>query len=229
MIRAFPAASMFAEDVALFRPKMIAIGLAALTLAGCASGTQFDETGGIKAVRSSCPAVAIPVNTGDITLFNPPASRDSRAIDVVATITNLRSTCDAQGERILANATFEVQARRTNTAGARDVVLPYFATVTRGGTQIESKQLSRVALHFADGQATATATGGGSANIAAAAAALPPDVEKKVTQKRKPGDADASIDPLNDPAVRSAVLRASFELLIGFQLTNEQLAYNATR
>jgi hypothetical protein len=32
-----------------------------------------------------------------------------------------------------------------------------------------------------------------------------------------------------DPAVREAVRRASFELLVGFQLTPEQLAYNATR
>jgi hypothetical protein len=32
-----------------------------------------------------------------------------------------------------------------------------------------------------------------------------------------------------DPAVREAVRRASFELLVGFQLTQDQLAYNATR
>jgi hypothetical protein len=29
--------------------------------------------------------------------------------------------------------------------------------------------------------------------------------------------------------VRAAVQRATFELLIGFQLTEQQLAYNATR
>lgn len=208
---------------------MIAISLVALALAGCAQNMEFDETGGIKSVRSSCPAVAIPVETGNITLFNPPESRDARAIDVVASITDLRSTCTPQGDRILANATFQVQARRTDTSGARDVVLPYFATVVRAGTQIESKQLSRVALHFADGAATATATGGGVANIAASAAALPEEVERKVQRRRKPGDADAAIDPMADPAVRSAVQRASFELLLGFQLTTEQLAYNATR
>ena len=32
-----------------------------------------------------------------------------------------------------------------------------------------------------------------------------------------------------DPAIRAAVAKASFEMLIGFQLSNEQLAYNATR
>ena len=32
-----------------------------------------------------------------------------------------------------------------------------------------------------------------------------------------------------DPAGKEAVARASFELLVGFQLTSEQLQYNATR
>ena len=42
-------------------------------------------------------------------------------------------------------------------------------------------------------------------------------------------DADAAIDPMADPAVRAAVERARFELLIGFELTQDQLRYNATR
>jgi hypothetical protein len=32
-----------------------------------------------------------------------------------------------------------------------------------------------------------------------------------------------------DPAIRAAVAQASFELLVGFQLSEDQLAYNATR
>jgi len=43
------------------------------------------------------------------------------------------------------------------------------------------------------------------------------------------GEADAAVDPLADPEVREAVNRASFELLVGFQLDEAQLAYNATR
>jgi hypothetical protein len=34
---------------------------------------------------------------------------------------------------------------------------------------------------------------------------------------------------MSDPKVRTAVSRASFELLVGFQLTSEQLVYNARR
>jgi len=40
---------------------------------------------------------------------------------------------------------------------------------------------------------------------------------------------DAALDPLADPDIRAAVQKASFELLVGFQLTDEQLKYNATR
>ena len=39
----------------------------------------------------------------------------------------------------------------------------------------------------------------------------------------------AALDPMADPKIRAAVARHSFEVLVGFQLTPEQLAYNATR
>jgi hypothetical protein len=40
---------------------------------------------------------------------------------------------------------------------------------------------------------------------------------------------DAAIDPLNEPGVREAVARATFEQLVGFQLSEGQLRYNVTR
>jgi hypothetical protein len=208
---------------------VLSISLAALSLASCAKDNEFDETGGIRIIRSACPAVAIPAYTGDITLFDPPASRDARAIDVTATITNVRTNCNDTGANLQATATFDVQARRTNASGAREVVLPYFATVMRGGTQIMSKQLGRVAVRFEDGQLRASTTGTASASVSRAAATIPENIEKQINRKRKAGDADAAVDPMADPAVRSAVSQASFELLVGFQLSNEQLAYNATR
>ena len=200
-----------------------------MALAACSSSGEFDETGGIKIVRSACPAVAIPAYTGDVTLFDPPASREARAIDVVATITNLRGTCTDSGEMIQSTATFAVQARRSTAGPARDVVIPYFATVVRGGSAVVSKQVSRVAIHFNDGELRAASTGTATASVSRAAATVPAEIQQKITRKRKPTDADASIDPMADPAVRSAVQRASFELLVGFQLSEDQLAYNATR
>ena len=43
------------------------------------------------------------------------------------------------------------------------------------------------------------------------------------------GEAEAAQDPMADPAIRSAVANATFEHLVGFQLTQDQLRYNATR
>ncbi|PTQ09969.1 hypothetical protein CLG96_12520 [Sphingomonas oleivorans] len=203
--------------------------LLALPLTACATDNQFDETGGVRVTRSACPAVAIPAYTGDVTLFSIPQSRDARALDVSATITNLRSTCTETGDQLVANATFEIQARRASASGAREVILPYFATVMRGGTRIMSKQIGRVALRFEDGQLRASTGATATASISRAAATIPPEVEAKINRKRKPTDPDASIDPMADPTVRAAVQEASFELLVGFQLTNDQLAYNATR
>lgn len=212
-----------------FRAPFLATAACGLLLAGCAKDGDFDSSGGIAVTRSTCPAVAVPSNTGDITLFDPAGSTDSRAIDVVATITNVRSTCSDVGEDVVVTATFDVQARRNSGAGARDVVLPYFATVVQGGRAVVSKRVSRVSVHFNDGELRATGRGGGNANVNRAAVTLPAEMLERITRRRKAGDADAAIDPLADPEVREAVTRTSFELLLGFQLTQAQLQYNATR
>jgi hypothetical protein len=219
-----PEGSLYVPDL---KPFILVAALA--SLGACAKDNQIDASGGITVTRSSCPAVAIPAHTGDVTLFDPPASREARAIDVVASITNLRSTCDDTGAELTVNATFDVIATRANASGAREVVLPYFATVIRGGRAVVSKRLSRVAIRFEDGQTRATATAAAGAAVNRAAATLPDDIREQIVRRRKPGDTDAAIDPLSIPEVRDAVSRTSFELLIGFQLTNEQLQYNATR
>ena len=200
-----------------------------LTLGACGGREGEITNGGILAARSACPAVGIPAQTGDITLFDPPQSRDARAIDVTATITNLRTSCDESGAEVIATTTFDVQARRRDTAAARELVLPYFVTVVRGGNIVVAKRINRVAISFAPGQDRATASAQGSSVIARSAATLPEDVRKQITRKRRAGDEDAAIDPMSEPGVRAAVARASFELLVGFQLTPDQLQYNATR
>jgi hypothetical protein len=212
----------------VFKFKAALAALAALSVTGCVSEGDLFETG-ILAVRTACPTVAIPAATGDITLFNPPSSRDARAIDVVATVTNLRSTCDETGENIVTTATFEVQGQRRDATGDREVVLEYFATMVQGGTNVVSKRLGRVALRFQNGQVRASTSSQATGQVLRSAATLPEDIRKQITRNRKPGDPDAAIDPLADPNVRAAVQRASFEFLVGFQLTPEQLAYNATR
>jgi hypothetical protein len=212
----------------VFKCKAALAALLPLTLLGCTADGELTGTG-ITVTRSACPAVAIPAATGDITLFNPENSRDAAAIDVVANITHLRSTCDETGEYIVTNVTFDVQAQRRDASGAREVVLPYFATVVQGGNQVVTKSIGRVGLSFAAGQLRASTSGSASGQVLRSAATLPEDIRHQITRERKPGDADAAVDPMADPAVREAVRRASFEVLVGFQLTQEQLAYNATR
>lgn len=209
--------------------KLLPLAAVAL-LSGCAHKLgEFNEAGGINATRSTCPAVAIPAATGDITLFDPPASREARAIDVTAYMTNVRVSCAPQGTQVVAQADFDVIARRRDTAQARDVQLPYFSVIVQGGNTVVAKRVSRVGLHFDAGQAEARTRGSGGGVISLSAATIPEAVVAKINRKRKADDPDASIDPMAAPDVKAAIARASFELLVGFQLTQEQLRYNATR
>jgi hypothetical protein len=202
--------------------------LSLLALAGCAKQGDILPTG-VVAYYSACPPFAIPAPAGDITLFNPEGSRDAAAIDVVATITNLRGSCVESGDRLVTNANFEVYALRRDNRGARDVTLPYFATVVQGGTNVVSKRRGQVRIHFEDGQYRGRAANTATSLVNRAAATLPEDIRRQITRERRAGDPNAALDPLADPAVRAAVERARFELLVGFELTPEQLRYNATR
>ncbi len=213
------------------RFRLISALMLAAALAGCKSTGDLvvDQSVGVSAVRSACPGVGIPDYTGDVTQFRVPGDTTATNIDVVATMTNVRNQCNDAGEKVLASVSFDVQARRTDTHGARTVTLPYFVTVVRGGTAVIAKRVGNVTLNFADGQERASASGTGSATIDKAEATLPADIRERITRRRRAGDADAAIDPLSLPEVKAAITRATFDVLVGFQLDQNQLNYNATR
>ncbi len=97
--------------------------------------------GGITAIRSACPSVAVPTYTGDITLFDPPASTASPAIDVVATLTQRPFRLRGCDRRYRQHRQLPHRgAPGAAPTAARDVNLPYFTTVLRGGATIISKQ-----------------------------------------------------------------------------------------
>lgn len=200
-------------------------------LAGCKqSGELVVEEGvGISAIRTVCPAVGVPDYTGDITTFRVPGDASAANIDVTAAITNVRSTCDDTGARVYTNATFDVLGRRTDTRGARQVTLPYYSVVLRGGSSVVTKRVGQVTLSFADGQERAQASAQAGAYVDRAEATLPQDIRDQITRKRKAGEEDAAVDPLAQPDVKAAIARATFEVLVGFQLSQDQLTYNATR
>jgi hypothetical protein len=207
-----------------------AFGLVA-ALAACSQKGELvvDQGVGISSVLTVCPAVGIPDYTGDITTFRSAGDKTVGSLDVSAAMTDLRTTCNDSAAQIYSEATFTVNARRTDTRGARIVSLPYFVTVLRGGNAVVSKRIGTVTVAFADGQERATATAKAGSSINRADASLPDDIREKITKRRRAGDAEAALDPLADPEVKAAIARTRFEMLVGFQLTEDQLAYNVTR
>ena len=213
------------------RFRLISALAVAAALAGCRSSGDIvvDQGVGIQAFRSACPAVGIPDYTGDVTLFRTAGDKTAANVDVVATMTNVRSQCNESGEKVYTQVSFDVLARRTDTAGARQVTVPYFVTVLRGGRAAVTKRVRQVTINFADGQERAQASGQGSAYVDKAEATLPAEIRERITRKRKAGEEDAAVDPLSQPDVKAAVARATFEVMVGFQLTQDQLTFNATR
>lgn len=197
-------------------------------LSACSRKGEFAD-GGVYVVRSACPQVAIPAATGDITLFDPVGQSDAAAIDVVAAITNIRATCTDDTSNVVSTASFDVIANRRDAGTARQVILPYFDVAMRGGNMVIAKRVGQVVLNFAAGSQRAQTSGQATIRVSRAAATLPAEIQNQLTRVRKAGDSDAAIDPMTDPTVRAAVTRATFEQLIGFQLTAAQLQYNATR
>lgn len=215
----------------LFRTRVLPALALAAALAGCAREGELvvDQGVGITAVLSSCPAVGIPDYTGDVTVFRTEGDSSFGNLDMTAAMTNLRSTCNESGEKVYSEATFDIHARRADVRGARTVTLPYFVTVLRGGSAVVTKRIGQVTLNFTDGQERASGSGKAGSFVDRAAATLPEDIREKITRRRRPGDVDAALDPLADTEVKAAIQRTRFEMLIGFQLTEDQLAYNATR
>jgi hypothetical protein len=213
------------------RLRLISALAIAAALSGCRSSGDIviDEGVGIQSFRNTCPAVGIPDFTGDVTMFRAPGSPTSDNIDLVAAMTNVRSTCNDSGEKVYTAVTFDVLARRTDVRGARQVTVPYFVTVLRGGKAVVTKRIGQVTIQFADGQERAQASGQGGAFIDKTEATLPSEIRDRINRKRRAGDEDAATDPLSQPDVKAAIARATFEVLVGFQLSQDQLTYNATR
>ncbi len=212
--------------------KLRLVALVTLTLlAACrhSGDVTAENGGGIYSVRSTCPLVGVPAGTGDVTLFNPAGSTDARAIDVTATITDVRASCQDAGSDVVSTATFTVVALRRDPGQARQVILPYFDVALRGGSDVAAKQVGQLALNFPAGGVHAWTRVQATVRVNRGAATLPENVRRTLTRPRKAGEAEAATDPLADPAIRSAVANATFEHLVGFQMTRDQLKYNATR
>jgi regulator of protease activity HflC (stomatin/prohibitin superfamily) len=108
-------------------------------------------------------------------------------------------------------------------------VLPFFSAALQGGNRVVAKKVGQVVLNFPAGSNRAQAKGQTVLQVSRAVATLPENARKILTRVRRPGQQEAAIDPLTDPAVRAAVAAATFEHLVGFQMNADMLRYNATR
>jgi hypothetical protein len=108
-------------------------------------------------------------------------------------------------------------------------VLPYFDVALQGGGKVVAKRVGQAVLNFAPGAVQSWTRAQATVRVNRGVATLPANVRAILTRPRKAGEAEAAVDPLTDPAVRAAVANSTFEHLVGFQLTMDQLRYNATR
>lgn len=205
------------------------LSLSLLSACRHAGDLTAENGGGVYALRSDCPIAGVPAGTGDVTLFNPSGSTDSRAIDVTAAITDVRAACQDAGNDVVSTATFTIVGLRRQAGPARQVVLPYFDVALRGGSTIAAKQVGQAVLNFAAGDIHGWTRVQATVRVNRSAATLPAEARAQLTRERKAGEAEAAIDPLSDPSIRTAVANATFEHLVGFELTPDQLKYNATR
>jgi len=193
-----------------------------LALSACAKDPFVVE-------RSPCPAVAVPQFAGDITRFTRAGSHDESALDFVATITRVRAACSEGQTAIATVASYDVVAIRRAPGPARTERLQVFTAVVRAGETLVNKEVADVEVRFQEGSARGLGVGKVRTLISASEVALSSEVNKAITRERKAGEIDAALDPLSEPAVRDAVRRATFEVLIGFQLSSAELAYNARK
>jgi hypothetical protein len=130
---------------------------------------------------------------------------------------------------VVSTATFTIVALRRDPGPARQVALPYFDVALQAGSNVVAKRIGQAVINFAPGDVHGWTRVQATVRVNRGAATLPQNVREILTRPRKAGEAEAAIDPLADPAVRTAVANATFEHLVGFQLTQDQLKYNATR
>src|SRR5262245_65459063 len=76
-----PVTPASTKELAIVKRRLTALALVLLATGACSREGEL-TTGGIYITRSVCPQVAIPAETGDITLFSPPNRTDAASLDV---------------------------------------------------------------------------------------------------------------------------------------------------
>ncbi|MBV8447676.1 MAG: hypothetical protein JO124_06790 [Hyphomicrobiales bacterium] len=194
----------------------------------------------------SCPEVAVIEDAAKLVKFRDGPGRDPTDVVYEAKITRARLDCSFEDTTVDTKVAFQLVARKGPAASSDTITLPYFAAVVSNDERkLVSKRQFEVVVPF-HGQGTVTlaqqvpedativpkpadltpgrsSRGGGSSPDSTHYDIKGPslyagDSDSKKKQARKPG--------IILPGVQGAV---PYQVLLGFQLDKEQLAYNRTQ
>jgi hypothetical protein len=121
--------------------------LAAILVSGC---SHSDSEKGL------CPTAAVLAPTSALTVFRQNAPADPSGELYTVWMTNVKSGCDYSKDDRTAVSRVHVlfAARRAPTSDEANYRVPYFVTVTHGGSRIMTKKLYLANVHFAAGEAS---------------------------------------------------------------------------
>jgi hypothetical protein len=123
--------------------------LAAFAVSGC---THSDSEKGL------CPSAAVLAPTSALTVFRQNGPEDPSGEQYTVWMTNVKSGCDYDKDERAANSRIHIQfaARRPPAPEEANYRVPYFVTVTHGGSRIMTKKMYLAEIHFGAGQASAS-------------------------------------------------------------------------
>jgi hypothetical protein len=191
--------------------RLVFVSSAMLALSACASQNPLLVT------RTSCPAVAVIKYANTITGFRQGGGQDQSDVDFTGQISNVSVNCrNGKGDSAAQSVvSFDIGGQRGSVNGAASQSIPYFVTVVQDGTTIISKTSYLAVLQYNDKNGRSVARESFVANT--------PGVPLPAAPKKKRTEAE-----FLDEA-ESAQKAAKYEILIGFQLTDEQALFNITK
>jgi hypothetical protein len=179
---------------------------ALLALAGCASNPLIVR-------RTSCPAVAVVKNASTMTRFSTQGRYDAQDVQLTAMISNIQPSCVERRDGAVTAVRFEILAARRAAAGVQEVQLPYFIMLVKDGQTILAKQIYGTSVRFEEN--------GSNAAVLQTVSVISPLVPLPERPKRSKEEEYDEFAPPPKPA--------TYEVLIGFQLTDAEAAYNVGR
>lgn len=193
------------------RSALALAALASLALAGCGTKTEKYQT----AIRD-CPTISILGNTGTVTRFDGrDPSKDPYAFR--SDISGLRIKCDRERTRVDVDLSFLEVASRNDGVTQSTVDFPFFMAVLYRGQMIDKKVYTS-SFSFGPDEKRKAVVESLSTTLHFAGSSPSAKEQEKLRKKRR---RDPAADgPRIDPQL------ADYEILIGFQLSKDELEYN---